>query len=428
MGDTASTRNIRMVLGGDIPIAAVEALQPALDTPRPPVMAAATIALGDSITTGQTTLGGGLTGVRTGYDPLAWAAIESGGRIFYQRNVGVDGNTSALVLARVQADVIARNPAWCVLMVGTNDIAAAVPLATYAANVAAIVAALTAAGIRTALCTIPPRGAGEGAALDYGIETFNSWIRGFAARSDVVLVDIYRATVDPATAGFLAIYNADDVHPSVSGAHQMGRTIAAAMLPHLGGYVPPLASHNVGASSKSLLPNGVFLGAGTPAGLAVGWTDYFLGVGNVTPTLRTEAGVLGNVQRLLVADTPASGGFTHVCNPALWDPGDVVQWSFRCAQNLPVDGGYWSLALIFETPGSVFRYPLPFPLNVDDTTYDQNFALAPCTREFLIPAGATSMTMFLNIAGEPANDGAWIDLAEMSLYNLTALGLTPVAT
>lgn len=64
--------------------------------------------------------------------------LASGGRAWFPSHAGVGGDTSAQLLARIQADVIAKAPNWCHIMIGTNDARASVPLATYKANVQAI--------------------------------------------------------------------------------------------------------------------------------------------------------------------------------------------------------------------------------------------------------------------------------------------------
>src|SRR5436190_16481957 len=53
---------------------------------------------------------------------------------------GVPGNTSAQLLARMD-DVLANHPDHVHIAIGTNDASQAVTTATYAANIAAIVAA-----------------------------------------------------------------------------------------------------------------------------------------------------------------------------------------------------------------------------------------------------------------------------------------------
>ncbi|MFB9647077.1 SGNH/GDSL hydrolase family protein, partial [Microbacterium terregens] len=87
-----------------------------------------------------------------------WASYYLDGGLTQVYNAGINGNTSAQALARIDADVIAKLPngGLCTVMLGTNDIIQGVTLATFQANMQAIVAALVANRIVPVLLTIPP--------------------------------------------------------------------------------------------------------------------------------------------------------------------------------------------------------------------------------------------------------------------------------
>lgn len=70
-------------------------------------------------------------------------------------NAGVSGNTSAQILARLQADVLAHNPDVCVLMLTVNDRTNNVPIATHEANYRNIIAQLKAANIKAVVMSPP---------------------------------------------------------------------------------------------------------------------------------------------------------------------------------------------------------------------------------------------------------------------------------
>jgi acyl-CoA thioesterase I len=107
-------------------------------------------------------------------------------------NAGVNGNTSAQVLARVPA-VLACAPDVVVIHVGANDALAMrngrmaqdtgdrPTLATYTANLAAIVAGLAPAGSRLALMSIQPAGEQLGAEINRDIDRINDVVRQAAA-------------------------------------------------------------------------------------------------------------------------------------------------------------------------------------------------------------------------------------------------------
>jgi lysophospholipase L1-like esterase len=78
-------------------------------------------------------------------------------------NRGVGGDSAHWLKFRVDADVVQLRPRYCCLMIGTNDIAHRFGydsdekiVADYVANMTEIVSAITEAGIRPVLGTIPP--------------------------------------------------------------------------------------------------------------------------------------------------------------------------------------------------------------------------------------------------------------------------------
>jgi lysophospholipase L1-like esterase len=107
-------------------------------------------------------------------------------------NAGVNGNTSAQVLVRVAA-VVACGPDVVIIQVGANDALAMrhspmaqdtadrPTLATFAANLAAIVAGLAPAGARLALMSIQPAGEQLGAEINRDIDRINELVRQTAA-------------------------------------------------------------------------------------------------------------------------------------------------------------------------------------------------------------------------------------------------------
>lgn len=164
-----------------------------------------------------------------------WARILLGNRMRVLYNAGVGGNTLAQMLARLQADVIARAPAWCSVMGGINDIAG-LSADQITAQLSEIYRQLRANGIRIIAHTILPLGSGH-ASYSVGnyqkILTVNQWIRQQCQKSrSMWLCDSYRAIVDPFSAtgqpkaGHLA---SDNIHPSARGARAIADAFYAAV-------------------------------------------------------------------------------------------------------------------------------------------------------------------------------------------------------
>ena len=96
---------------------------------------------------------------------------------------GVNGDTSAGWLPRVQNEVCAAKPDWAINIIGTNDLVAGVSAATINANVLAGLQAEEACGIRPILFPILPRTNGISswtAPLDRVRIRINAWRRNLA--------------------------------------------------------------------------------------------------------------------------------------------------------------------------------------------------------------------------------------------------------
>jgi len=164
-----------------------------------------------------------------------WARI---GADFFAANGyvgrGISGQVTGQNLLRFQQDVIALHPKVVHIMIGTNDVAGNAGPTTYEniqSNIVAMVQMARANKIAVVLATIPP-------AADFpwrrGMEpapkiiTMNEWIRDYAKREDVVLVDYHRALAN-AQNGFRAEWSGDGVHPNAEGYKIMNPLAEAAM-------------------------------------------------------------------------------------------------------------------------------------------------------------------------------------------------------
>ena len=148
-------------------------------------MMAKIIFIGDSITKGTSYGGVSVTdtfaykiGISSGYAPTDII------------NAGANSDTSAGILARLNADVISKSPAVCVVMVGMNDWQNGVTVASYASNIGAIFDALTAGGITVvALTSNMQRGS---TAAIFGFQPFLRVFENAAAARGIHIVDLYR--------------------------------------------------------------------------------------------------------------------------------------------------------------------------------------------------------------------------------------------
>ena len=170
--------------------------------------------LGDSVTKGTSYGGVGVT------DTFAYkVGVANGYAVIDIINAGVNSDTSAGMLARLNSDVIACSPSVCVLECGLNDWQTGVPVSAFRANVAAIFTALKAANIKPVFLSKMQRGS----TADFA--AYQSYLQAAedeCAVQGVNCVDLYREECASylylSNAAFYANY-VDAVHLTVAG-HQ----------------------------------------------------------------------------------------------------------------------------------------------------------------------------------------------------------------
>lgn len=144
---------------------------------------------------------------------------------------GISGQTTAQMLGRFYADVIALRPATVHILGGTNDIAGnggPTSLDAIENNIRSMVELAQVHRIRVVLGTVLP-------AAHFGwrpeidpvpsIRALNVWIRGYARSRGVTLVDYY-AVLDDGHHALSASDSGDGVHPSPAGYAKMEAALA----------------------------------------------------------------------------------------------------------------------------------------------------------------------------------------------------------
>jgi lysophospholipase L1-like esterase len=144
---------------------------------------------------------------------------------------GVAGNTSAQVLARMDA-TLALGPQVAVILIGTNDAAQSVPVATFAANVTAMVRKCKARGVPVILCPAPPRAASATSAQHTFTQAYAWWIRLNAPSLGCELAETHNVLVDVTNTNgaMLSTYDSGDgTHPNDAGHQKMAVEVAKAL-------------------------------------------------------------------------------------------------------------------------------------------------------------------------------------------------------
>jgi len=144
---------------------------------------------------------------------------------------GISGQTSGQMVLRFQADVVALRPAVVHVLAGTNDAASNTgpqrPI-DLENNLRTMAELARLHGIRVVLGTIPPAHYyfwQKGLDPRTRITEVNTWIREFARREDLGLVD-YHAVLANADGTFREDLSNDGVHPNANGYRAMERALA----------------------------------------------------------------------------------------------------------------------------------------------------------------------------------------------------------
>lgn len=175
-----------------------------------PAVAANISCFGDSITRGY----GSDTG---GYPPKLSDLLNGNSRPAVVANFGLDSESTYEGSRRIES-VLASFPANLILIQeGTNDIIIGVSSFTSGYNLQNMITKAKNAGVTPLLATLPAVDRNGGMSLVPN--EWNPMIRNLAASNDVVVVDIYAATLPAWDANF-----PDGVHPNDTGYQIMANT------------------------------------------------------------------------------------------------------------------------------------------------------------------------------------------------------------
>lgn len=183
------------------------------------------VCFGDSIT-------------KAGYPAVL--ARELGGGVEVT-NAGVNGNTTAQALRRMEKDVLVHKPDVVVIFFGTNDCRLAepkvhVPVERYRENLQKMIDAVTKAGGRVVLCTPPPieeqayftrhaRAPFDAAGgLEKVLGEYCETVRAAAERNKISVVDLNRLLAKEE-----GWRSADGVHPTEKGTGLIARFVGEAV-------------------------------------------------------------------------------------------------------------------------------------------------------------------------------------------------------
>ena len=219
--------------------------------------------IGDSMTALSTT-------TIQGRSYSVYAPAMSKGRLFGKKNIAVPGHRSDQQLTVLQSTLAADSDFTSAsILVGTNDIRT-IPIATWQANVQAIVAELEARNISPILMTLPPR-SGPATPISPTVlqDQWNAWLKAYAKSKGFPVVDVWAAVSDPATREFReGYYNTEDgVHANGRAQLLMAQEFIRAVGPYLRGVDPQsVNSRTVDGNDRfNLCTDGVFTSTTIPS-------------------------------------------------------------------------------------------------------------------------------------------------------------------
>lgn len=185
------------------------------------------VCLGDSITYGYP------------YGPEAsWVGLCAEAAALKMVNRGINGNTTGEMRLRFKTDVAPLNPAYVIILGGTNDAWVGVTLGEVQENVRAMVDEAFDMGICPAmglpapvnefqLGGFPPDDV-EGFAGD--LDSFRTWMKEFADKQLLPVLDFYTPLLDPETGRADPAYFVDEGHPNKTGYRVLAGAVERALL------------------------------------------------------------------------------------------------------------------------------------------------------------------------------------------------------
>lgn len=361
------------------------------------------------------------------------AAFLTGGRFVFAGNYGVASDTVQMIAARVST-VIAANPAYCMILAGSNSTTKGIAHFNDARAVyeTGIIQPLLAASIQPVLCTIPPRDFTRQWATNAGLLqgpgvylltlAWNVFVRAMAAKYRLPLCDMYAAVTDPNTGNYIDGYVSDTIHWTGPGVYAAAQAAADALVNPV---VPSVSLEHDRYSLINLCSSPVFLsglGSGLGGLYPSGWNGPSSGVAtSVVDPVEGDGLEAGKWLRLEKTGTSSATVnmirtvAAMATNGVTVNTGDRVAFGFRYQIDIPVfdPNTYVTFSLVFRD-GSAATLSSATPLN----QMKQSHA-GVVWWEATVPSGTVDVRFNAQFS---AHGDASLQLGQMTIYDLTAIG------
>lgn len=324
-------------------------------------------------------------------------------------NLGIDGETTAQILARMSTKVAPLSPDLLIICAGANDLLTAVPQATITANLQAIMDLAVTLATRVIMITPTPLLAGGSVA-----PALSTYIKSYAASNHptkISVVDAYTLLVDPASGVNAPLANmlTDGVHWTQNAAVLIGGAVADVIDSLITAPYPVPSGVN-----RMVNGNLTAVTGGTANGVT-----YTPGTGHViTPTIIANPNGRGNLQRLTMtygATVSATPVVMPVVPAALTVGKRVRVWT---RLRLESSTGMQACGCRFQmvNPSGTFSIYLIDNASVaqggTQRVWTQGFDEYLCSSWFTVPAGLTAAEFRLSL-GNMAAGGATVSFGEV---------------
>ena len=170
-----------------------------------------------------------------GYVRLVVSGLEANGIKVEPIPAGISGHKSDQMLARVDKDVLSKQPNWMTLSCGVNDVwhgLKGVPIDQYEKNIREIVDKATTAGAKVVILTSTPIGENPNIGLNFAGAAYNEKLTKIAKEKKLAVADLsadFWAELKTKGVPGKNVFTTDGVHMNTEGNKIMARGVLKAL-------------------------------------------------------------------------------------------------------------------------------------------------------------------------------------------------------
>lgn len=352
----------------------------------------------NSVSLKATTLGNSIFAGVNGISFTDQALWALGPQLVWIKNGGIAGNTSAMMLARVNTDV-PNDAQVCLIMEGSNDGLNAVSVLTHRTNMEAIIVNLLGRGITPILVATAP------------LTTKATIVGGYLAaqhalalKYNISIYDPWKNVISLATGEWTVGLTSDSVHPVFAAAVTAKTDLVSLINETIPATQFSPRSNAAGQAGYCISGGNCLMLTDTNSdGVPDGWAIAGTATGSL---VAATSGFVGNFARL-TSTTSSGNPYLYKTITTGWNAGDDLLVSCVIQTNCGL------------SPQQVFM-----TIRVDGVEITQingSVVSMPAQRMFfkIKPTTTSNIQIYLKVNG--AGTGSYISVGEFEVYNMTAL-------